>query len=162
VEEWLLEEKKDIPEFGQKVINGKGESPTPEEKSAWEGTLKIISEFKTFDLYVVATPMWNFNVPAKLINLIDVLAQAGHTFEYVDGAARGLLANKKVLFVCAHMGAYPNGVLDNDFQLPYLRHMFNFMGVSEQKDIAIDFSFKGDEADVKPLEQAKALAADWL
>mmetsp|Transcript_50292 Transcript_50292/g.106882 ORF Transcript_50292/g.106882 Transcript_50292/m.106882 type:complete len:252 (-) Transcript_50292:234-989(-) len=160
VVEWLLEEKTDIPDFGQAIINGKGADGTEAEKALWQQGVKIIDEFKSFDLYVVGSQMWNFAVSPKLKNLIDVLLATGHTFEYVDGAPKGLLVGKRVLFVCAHLGSYPNGGLDNDFQLPYLKYIWNLMGVSEQKDIPI-IAYKGDDADTEPLEQARALVKDW-
>jgi len=159
--EWHLEEKMDIPEFRQALINGRGAAGTAEEKALASQGQKIIDEFKSFDFYVVAAPMWNFAVTPKLKNLIDVLLVTGQTFEYVDGAPKGLLVNKRVIFILAHMGQYPKGGLDNDFQLPYLQFVWKLMGVQEQKSIAIDFSFKGDEADVKPLEEARTLAKNW-
>ena len=161
IKEWWLHSKLDIPEFGQAAINGSGEGAAEGEQAAWRQVLAVIGEFGSADKYVVATPMWNFGVPAKLKNLVDVSAQSGHTFEWLeDGGSRGLLAGKKVLFICARAGEYELGSR-SDFQLSYLQKIWGFMGVHEQREILIQNTWMGPESDEQPLRQVEACAREW-
>ena len=57
----------------------------------------------------------------------------GKTFGYGPSGARGLLGDKKVIVVTARGGAYPKGTPGEkfDFQEPYLRHIFGFIGLTD-------------------------------
>merc|ERR1711877_16010 len=105
-----------------------------------------MGDFKSVDKYVIATHMWNFSIPAKLKNLVDVLLQSGFTFaDDDDGNSYGLLQGKKVLFFCARAGAYELGNA-SDFQLPYLQKVFSFIGVHDQKAILIENTWMGEKS----------------
>jgi len=166
ITEWRLHDKLAIPEFGQDVINGKmaegGQADAlPGEHAAWSQALDVIREFKEADAYVVAAPMWNFGIPAKLKNLVDVLSHSGHTFENDEsGESRGLLLGKRALLVCARAGAYPADS-QSDFQLPYLRKVFGVMGVEDQWAVAVESTWKGQSSEVEPMREAAAVAQEW-
>jgi FMN-dependent NADH-azoreductase len=57
----------------------------------------------------------------------------GKTIGYGASGARGLLANKRVIVVTARGGAYGKGTPAEkfDFQEPYLRHIFGFIGLTD-------------------------------
>ena len=92
-------------------------------KKSWQKVINFIDEFKSYDKYVISSPMWNFNVPFKLKNLIDILCQPTQTFSYnpKDGYL-GLITGKPVVLILARGGEYPPGTpLENiDFQKKYL------------------------------------------
>lgn len=155
---WLHDEDSAIPEFGQAAINGKRQDASASDKAIWSSVLAVIDEFKRADKYVIATPMWNFGIPAKLKNLVDVLLQNGLTFD--DEKDKGLLEGKKVLFICARAGAYETGS-KSDFQLPYLQKVLSFMGVHDQKVLLVESTWMGDKSDVQPLQEAEMLARTW-
>jgi FMN-dependent NADH-azoreductase len=57
----------------------------------------------------------------------------GKTIGYGPSGARGLLANKRVIIITARGGAYGKGSPAEkfDFQEPYLRHIFGFIGLTD-------------------------------
>jgi FMN-dependent NADH-azoreductase len=96
---------------------------------------ELISEVVKADEIVLATPMYNFAVPAALKAWIDHVVRAGKTFRYTAaGTPEGLLAgkNKKVLAIIASGGSYKEaGVSALDHELPYLRFIFGFIGITD-------------------------------
>jgi len=96
---------------------------------------ELVAEILAADEIVVASPMYNFSVPAALKAWIDHVVRAGKTFRYSPtGAPEGLLAGKniKVLAIIASGGSYKAaGVIALDHELPYLRFIFGFMGITD-------------------------------
>jgi FMN-dependent NADH-azoreductase len=96
---------------------------------------ELVAEILAADEIVVATPMYNFAVPAALKAWIDHVVRAGKTFRYTAaGTPEGLLAgkNKKVLAIIASGGSYKEaGLSALDYELPYLRFIFGFMGITD-------------------------------
>jgi FMN-dependent NADH-azoreductase len=97
---------------------------------------ELVSEIVGADEIILATPMYNFAVPAALKAWVDHVVRAGKTFRYTSaGAPEGLLAgkNKKVLAIIASGGSYAegSGLSALDHAVPYLRFIFGFMGVTE-------------------------------
>jgi FMN-dependent NADH-azoreductase len=84
--------------------------------------------------------MYNFAVPAALKAWVDHVVRAGKTFRYTAaGTPEGLLAgkNKKVLAIIASGGSYSagSGLSALDHEVPYLRFIFGFMGVTDVRFI---------------------------
>ena len=96
---------------------------------------ELVSELIEADEIVLATPMYNFAVPAALKAWVDHVVRAGKTFRYTTaGKPEGLLAGKniKVLAIVASGGSYTegSGLSAPDHEVPYLRFIFAFMGIS--------------------------------
>ena len=102
-------------------------------KKALELSDELVAEIQAADEIVVATPMYNFAVPAALKAWIDHVVRAGRTFRYTAaGTPEGLLADKKVLAIIASGGSYKEaGVTALDHEIPYLRFIFGFMGITD-------------------------------
>jgi hypothetical protein len=64
---------------------------------------------KSADKYVLSLPMWNFSIPYRLKQYIDILVQPGYTFSVGENGYEGLVKNKPVLVVYARGGAFPEG-----------------------------------------------------
>ena len=96
---------------------------------------ELVAEVVAADEIVVATPMYNFAVPAALKAWIDHVVRAGKTFRYTaSGTPEGLLAgkNNKVLAIIASGGSYKEaGLIALDHERPYLRFIFGFMGITD-------------------------------
>ena len=91
---------------------------------------EVMREFLEADVVVIGAPMYNFAIPSTLKAWIDRLAVAGKTFRYnAQGMAEGLAAGKQVV-IASSRGAFhqDDGA---DFQEPYLRYMFGFMGITD-------------------------------
>jgi FMN-dependent NADH-azoreductase len=97
---------------------------------------ELISEVIEADEIILASPMYNFAVPAALKAWVDHVVRAGKTFRYTAGGKpEGLLAgnNKKVLAIVASGGSYAagSGLSALDHEVPYLRFILGFMGVTD-------------------------------
>jgi len=91
---------------------------------------EVLQEFLDADVVVVGAPMYNFGIPSTLKAWIDRLAVAGKTFRYNEqGMAEGLAAGKQVVIASCRGGFHQDD--GADFQEPYLRYMFGFMGITD-------------------------------
>jgi len=82
-----------LPEFDAEAISAKykgvsGESMTPVETATWERIRELASRFQRADRIVLGVPMWNFSVPYKLKQLIDLSCQRNLLFTF-DGEFYG-------------------------------------------------------------------------
>jgi len=109
---------------------------TENHKKALAISDELVSELIEADEIILATPMFNFAIPASLKAWIDHVVRAGKTFRYnAEGRPEGLLAgkNKKVLAIIASGGAYSEraGMTALDHESPYLRFILGFMGITD-------------------------------
>jgi len=109
---------------------------TENHKKALAISDELVSELVEADEIILATPMFNFAIPASLKAWIDHVVRAGKTFRYnAEGRPEGLLAgkNKKVLAIIASGGAYSerSGMTALDHESPYLRFILGFMGITD-------------------------------
>ena len=97
---------------------------------------ELIAELVEADEIILTTPMYKFAVPAALKAWVDHVVRARKTFHYTAaGRPEGLLAgkNKKLLAIIASGGNYIEGagMTALDHEVPYLRFIFAFMGISD-------------------------------
>ena len=120
----------------------------PAEAAAAE---QVMQEFLAADVIVLGAPMYNFGIPSTLKAWIDRLAVAGKTFRYNEqGMAEGLAGGKQLVIASSRGGFHQTD--GADFQEPYLRYMFGFMGIT-------DVSFvRAEGLAVSPEQRAKSLA----
>lgn len=104
--------------------------------AALAGSDALVAEAMAADVWVIATPIYNFGVPASLKAWVDQIARAGLTFRYTDQGPQGLLENKKVYVLVATGGTEVGGAID--FATPWLRFVLGFLGVSDVEVIAAD------------------------
>ncbi|GAB3052796.1 FMN-dependent NADH-azoreductase [Stenotrophomonas tumulicola] len=90
---------------------------------------QVMEQFLTADVVVIGAPMYNFSIPSTLKAWIDRVAVAGKTFKYTEAGAVGLAGGKRVIIVSSRGGIYSDSPAD--FQEPYLRAIFGFMGINE-------------------------------
>jgi FMN-dependent NADH-azoreductase len=94
---------------------------------------RLIEELQVADTIVIGAPMYNFAIPPLLKAWIDQIVRVGKTFAYGPTDRQGLLGNERVFVIAARGGAYEKGTPSEklDFQEPYLRHIFGFIGVTD-------------------------------
>jgi FMN-dependent NADH-azoreductase len=127
---------------------------TAEQKETLALSDALIEELTAADLIVLGVPMHNFAVPASLKAWIDLITRAGKTFSYGETGPKGLLpSTKKVLVVVTRGGVYGDGS-PADFQIPYLRHMLGFIGLTDVTIIEADKQAFGAEAAQQSIERA--------
>lgn len=117
----------------------------------------LIAELRAADIVVLGSPMYNFGVATPLRAWFDHVIRAGETFSYDSGAPKGLITGKRVIVVESrggHYSATPNAPAD--FQEPYLRHLLNFMGMTDLAFIRAEGVAFGPEARMEALEGARS------
>ncbi len=127
-----------LPSLTREVIGGKyvllggGELSGPL-KDAWRQVEHHIERFLDADGYLISTPMWNFSIPFVLKHYIDVIIQPKYLFRYTDKGPEGLVKNKKMVIITSRGGDYgPDSPFrEHDFQEPYLRTIFGFVGIQD-------------------------------
>ena len=94
-------------------------------------SLDLARQFLSFDLILVSSPMWNFSVPYKLKQYIDLIMQPGLLFTYTEQGPKGLATGKKMFVISSRGGDYSPGspLNEYDFQEPYLRAIFGLAGI---------------------------------
>ena len=136
----------DLPAFDGLLVNAKynilhGQPHSLEEAAAWRRVEELIGQFKAADKYVLATPMWNFSLPYRLKQYLDIIVQPTYTFTYSpETGYRGLVTGRPMFLACARGGAYPEGTpaAAFDLQVPYLRLILQFIGFTDLRWVFIE------------------------
>lgn len=129
------------------------EDRTEAQKARLTGSDALIEELKAADVVVIASPIYNFGVPAALKAWVDMVARARVTFKYTENGPVGLLEGKKAIIATASGGTKTDS--DIDFATPYLRHVMGFIGIHDVSVYAADQMMMNEGA----LESAKAKVA---
>ncbi len=135
--------KDTLPHFDFAAASGKykiirGMPHSEEEALAWKKVLELIGQFKEADKVVLSTGMWNFSIPYRLKQYLDVIVQPGHTFGVdPEKGYFGLVTGKPAMLLLASGGEYPEGTPGAafDFQKPYLEMIFRFMGFTDVRTV---------------------------
>lgn len=101
----------------------------------------VIEFFKSADKYVLAIPMWNFTIPYRLKQYLDILIRPTYTFTYTpEDAYRGLVIGKPILVVYARGGECPIGTeLEAlNFQSRYLEFILKFIGFTDIESLVVE------------------------
>ena len=115
----------------------------------------LVDELLGSDVIVIAAPMINFTIPSNLKTWIDYVARAGRTFSYTEKGPQGLVTGKQVILVVARGGVYAgNPALD--FQVPYLKSVLGFLGMTDVEVIEVEGTAYGPEAAEKAVAVATA------
>lgn len=164
----------DLPAFDGLAVQAKytilhGQAHSQQEAEAWRAVEAVIEEFKSADKYVFAVPMWNFGIPYRLKQYVDVLVQPGYTFSFSpEEGYKGLVAGKRALAVYARGGEYAPGSQGEalDLQRKYLELVLGFIGIADVQALVVEPTVMGgpEAAEAKRAEaiaQAKDLARSF-
>lgn len=113
----------------------------------------LIAELQAHDTLVLGVPMYNFGVPVQLKSWIDAIARAGVTFRYTATGPEGLLTGKTVYLALARGGLYRD--TPNDSQVPYLKSVLGFLGLTDVRLIYAEGLAMGPDAVAKGFAQAE-------
>ena len=163
-----------LPNFDGLAVQAKysimhGQSHSDEELQAWRNVERVIDQFTSADKYVLAVPMWNFGIPYRLKQYIDILVQPGYTFNYSeDKGYEGLVVGKPALVVYARGGEYPpdSEAEAFDFQTKYLDLIFGFMGFKNLSSVVVEPTLQGGPDVAKTrvrqaIDRAKEMAVNF-
>jgi FMN-dependent NADH-azoreductase len=102
-------------------------------EQSWNQIESFIEHFKAADAYLLTVPMWNFSIPYTLKYYIDCIVQPGYTFRYDEnGRPHGMVHGKRMVCITSRGGDYSANSPFHayDFQEPYLRAIFGWIGIS--------------------------------
>ena len=114
----------------------------------------LIAQLQSADAIVLGVPMYNFGVPVQLKTWIDAIARAGVTFRYTENGPEGLVKGKKVYVALARGGVYRDTPADS--QVPYLKGVLGFLGMTDVEFIYAEGLSMGAESADKAFAEAEA------
>ncbi len=131
---------------------------SPEQAARVDFNDTLIREVQAADALVLGVPMYNFGVPAALKNWIDAIARAQVTFRYTASGPQGLLTGKTVYVALARGGIHAG--TPGDTQVPYLKSVLAFLGMTDVRFIYAEGLDLGGESERNGLESAMAQIED--
>lgn len=156
----------DLPPFDHMAIEGRygllmGEPVPPEQQQAWAQLQAIADHFLSFDTWLFTVPMWNFGLPYRLKQYIDLITHPQITFRNdAEGNVEGLAAGRRAILITA--SAMPFGsnqeIEGLDFQLTYLRTWLGFIGVSDIHAVRVAGTFGPETLVNAAIERARGEA----
>ena len=150
-----------VPHLTVDTLQGvRGTPGTADELEARSLSDALIAELRAADTLVIGAPMYNFGVTTGLRSWFDYVLRAGETFSYSEAGPKGLLPGKRVIVIESRGGLYSEGPASAvDFQEPYLRHLFGFIGITDLSFVHAEKLGFGPEARAAALAQARARIA---
>jgi FMN-dependent NADH-azoreductase len=127
------------------------DAQTPESKAAIAVSDQLVDEFLSADRKAY----------------IDQIVRAGKTFATGPNGYEGLVKDRKALFITSSGGSYqPNSPFASyNFQEPYLRAIFGFIGLTNVHFVVADNLNQGEDTAKQSREKAenalKELAGSW-
>lgn len=158
-----------LPDFNGAAIEGRyalieGREVSSEMHQVWAQIGRTIEHFLSFDTFVFSVPMWNFGVPWRLKQYIDVLTQPGLTFTVSAEGVNGSAAGRRAILICS-------GALDIrpgqpghelDFQTAFMKAWLGFIGITDVHEVQVRPTYGTPEqveaAMATAYEEAVALA----
>ena len=125
-------------------------------RATGEGKMVVEAQkFKSYDKYVIVAPMWNLSISSILKSYIDHIIVSGITFKYTKlGIPKGLLKNKKALYIGTRGGGYPFPVSLIAFDLKYIKFVLKFIGIKKFESFLLENVDKSPEK-IKKIFPAK-------
>lgn len=119
---------------------------SPESAAAIKVSDELVAELQAADHLVIATPMYNFSIPAVLKAWIDHIVRVGVT---VSPANVGLLTGKKATVIIATGGDFsPGSPIEGYNQASgYLRQLLAWIGITDVEIILADRGRAGGEGE---------------
>ena len=105
------------------------ENRTSDQRALLTQSDALVAELQAADDIVIATPIYNFSVPAALKAWIDLICREKITFVYENDSPRGLLSNKRATVIVTSGGTLAGK--DIDFTTSYIQHILGFIGVDD-------------------------------
>lgn len=133
---------------------------SPSHLNALAHSDRLIDDLFAAEVIVLATPIYNFSVPASLKAWIDLVCRARKTFRYTERGPVGLLENKRAYVIITSGGVEVGSAMD--FASDYLRHVFGFIGIERVEIIPADHLVNAPEPTMSRAQaRLSTLAAAW-
>ncbi|MDF8334632.1 FMN-dependent NADH-azoreductase [Novosphingobium cyanobacteriorum] len=134
----------DLPALDAAAIEGRyalveGREVDPIVCDRWRRVRDTIEHFLSFDTVLFSVPMWNFGVPWRLKQYIDIITQPDLMFNVDGNGVTGLAGGRRAILVCS-------GALDirpeepgeeMDFQTSYMKAWLGFIGITDVRIVQV-------------------------
>ena len=166
--DWVIDEldltKESLPSLTVKRVDGKyvllgGKDLSGDMKESWQDIISHIERFMSADAYLISTPMWNFSIPYTLKQYIDTIVQPKYLFRYTSNGVEGLVKNKKMVVITSSGGEYVSEEARKaDFQEPYLRFVFGFVGITDMVFVKVEPMDMGEDIQKQRIKNSQETA----
>lgn len=147
-----------LDEAALQALFSPSEQRTPEQAARVALDDALIAEVQAADVVVIGAPMYNFTITSQLKNWFDAIARARVTFRYTENGPEGLLTGKTVYVALTRGGVYRD--TPTDTQVPYLKTMLGFLGMTDVRFIyAEGLGLGGDAVEKAFIEAEQQLEA---
>jgi FMN-dependent NADH-azoreductase len=158
-----------MPEFDGAALEAKyaGLTGTPlseEQAAAWAQIRALAARIQQADRLLISAPMWNYSIPYKLKQLIDVVSQKDLLFTFDKRGQLGTLGHCKAVLVLARgveVGDAPDALKSSewDLQRQYLDLWLRMVGITEVEHVIVQKTLYGPEMDAGSRAEAATRAA---
>lgn len=155
----------DAADVNTRFAQARGQTLHGEERARFERFARVLEPLLRADRVAITAPMWNFGMPWKLKQWLDVVTQARVTFEYTPAGPRGLLRATQGVLLGSRGGVYPDGDPRQtlDFFVPAVTASLRWLGVKDVSVVMAD-GLDADPAAAEDIlraaeEKARALGA---
>ncbi len=136
----------DTPYFGQQFFDvfaklQSGEQLNEEEARLMAAKQKAMDLLSAADVVVLAFPLWNLTIPAKLQTFVDYVYQSGYTFKFTpEGQMVSLMTDKKAIILNARGGVYSTPETASlEMSSSYIRNIFGgVFGLEIAEEVIIE------------------------
>ena len=136
---------------------------TSEQRRMLAPSDELLGELRRADLLLIATPMYNYGMPAALKAWVDQVVRVDETFSFDlsrgDWPLEPILGGKKLILLSSsgEFGFAPGGPRAHmDHLTPHLQTCAHYFGVAETHRVAIEYQEFGDERHRQSVDQAHA------
>ena len=127
------------------------------ERDAFAVIERMMVRLSVAERVLISTPMWNFSIPYKLKQWIDLVTQPGLTFRFDPAIGYvPLLKDRPTLVILACGSDFVTGMNRGriDMASPYLREALRFVGIRDTRFILIGPTTGPNEPIVAARERA--------
>lgn len=161
--------KEELPQLDQDMFDAKyaglaGATRTPEQMVAWNKLRLLADRIRVADKILIGVPMWNFAIPYRVKQLIDLVSHKDLLFTFDERGLNGLMTHAKALVIYARGIGYdeasgmPPEIWDQ--QKPYMELWLKFIGVPDVRAMIVEKTLFEENRDAIRAE-AESLAKSF-
>ncbi len=158
----------DLADFNGDALEAKyamlgGTAITIEQERVWAKIRALAQPFLAADKLLLGVPLWNFGIPYRLKQLIDLISQKDILFSFDENGLQGLMKAGKAAVIYARGLDYQSPGSSTpahvyDFQKPYMEMWLRFIGIPSVTDIIVEKTLLGSDIDHTSRQKAKDAA----
>ncbi len=150
-----------LPEYTPELALAKqsvmtGQALSDEAARQWRGVTNLVDQFLATDHFLFAVPMWNFSLPYKLKQYIDLITHPNLTFTMDKDGPRGIgQAGGTVIYSRGGDYSPKDGQPDPfDFQSPYMKTWCSLVGIDPVEEVLVQRTMAGPDAQAQAVQGA--------